>query len=141
MEVSGQHTCLPFLILKDIGLCCQEIWVISHSTPYLNSQYILVFGICVYIWVHRWAIGSIFLRRKAIWPNDNALQFHSRHKNTCNMKLVADHLFMKKFVRRETAIDEMVYHYQAVEYIFRNQTFNTTNQLDSSFSPEGSTVL
>ena len=61
----------------------------------------------------------------------------NRHKNTCNLKLVADHLFMKKFVRRETAIDEMVYHYQAVEYIFRNQTFNTTDQLDSSFSPEG----
>lgn len=61
----------------------------------------------------------------------------NRHKNTCNLKLVADHLFMRKFVRRETAIDEMVYHYQAVEYIFRNQTFNTTDKLDSSYSPEG----
>ena len=61
----------------------------------------------------------------------------NRHRNTCNLKVVADHLFMRKFVRRETAIDEMVYHYQAVEYIFRNQTFNTTNQLDSSYSPEG----
>ena len=61
----------------------------------------------------------------------------NRHKNTCNLKLVADHLFMKKFVRRETAIDQMVMHYQAVEYIFRNQTFNTTGEYDSFFSPEG----
>lgn len=61
----------------------------------------------------------------------------NRHMNTCNLKLVADHLFMKKFVRRETAIDQMVLHYQAVEYIFRNQTFNTTKEFDSSFSPEG----
>jgi len=61
----------------------------------------------------------------------------NRHKNTCNLKLVADHLFMRKFIRRETAIDQMVLHYQAVEYIFRNQTFNTTNQYDSTFAPEG----
>lgn len=61
----------------------------------------------------------------------------NRHKNTCNLKLVGDHLFMKKFVRRETAIDQMVLHYQAVEFIFRNQTFNTTNEYDSTFSPEG----
>ena len=41
---------------------------------------------------------------------------------------------------RSTAIDEMVYHYQAVEYIFRNQTFNTTGELDSNFNPEGKEV-
>jgi len=61
----------------------------------------------------------------------------NRHKNTCHLKLVADHLFMKKFILRETAIDQMVLHYQAVEYIFRNQTFNTTGEYDSNFSPEG----
>lgn len=61
----------------------------------------------------------------------------NRHMNTCQLKLVADHLFMKKFVRRETAIDQMVLHYQAVEYIFRNQTFNTTKEFDSHFSPQG----
>ncbi|XP_065646645.1 disintegrin and metalloproteinase domain-containing protein 10 isoform X2 [Hydra vulgaris] len=61
----------------------------------------------------------------------------NRRMNTCNLKLVADHLFMRKYVRRQQAIDQMVLHYQAVEYIFRNQTFNTTDQLDSSYSPEG----
>lgn len=57
--------------------------------------------------------------------------------NTCDLKLVADHLFMRKFVRRETAIDQMVLHYQAVEFIFRNETFNTTDEYDSTFSPQG----
>lgn len=57
----------------------------------------------------------------------------NRNKNTCNLALFADHLFLKKFVRRETAIDEMVLHYLAVEYIFRNQTFDTST---STYAPQ-----
>jgi len=60
----------------------------------------------------------------------------NRKMNTCNLKVVADHLFMEKFVRRETAIDQMVLHYQAIEYIFRNQTFNVT-QYGVDFWPQG----
>ena len=62
----------------------------------------------------------------------------NRHHNTCYLKVVADHLFMRKFVRRETAIDQMVLHYKAVEYIFRNQTFNSTDpKYGAYFNPEG----
>ena len=60
----------------------------------------------------------------------------NREMNTCTLKLVADHLFLKKFVRRETAIDQLVLHYQAVEHIFRQQTFNTTGEYNSHFSPQ-----
>lgn len=60
----------------------------------------------------------------------------NRYENTCNLALFADHLFLKKFVRRETAIDQMVLHYQAVEYIFRNQTFDTNGQFNSTYTPQ-----
>lgn len=88
--------------------------------------------------------GSSMVNKK---PLEHASKEHGKkryrrgpknaQKNTCKLKLVADHLFVRKFVRRETAIDQMILHYQAVEYIFRNQTFNTTDEYDSTFSPQG----
>ena len=61
----------------------------------------------------------------------------NRYKNTCHLKLVADHKFTRRFMSRENAIIQMVQHYKAAEYIFRNQTFNMTSPADRFYNPEG----
>jgi len=58
-------------------------------------------------------------------------------KNTCVLKLVADHKFTRKFLNKENVIYQMVNHYKAAEYIFRNQTFNITKPADRWYHPQG----
>ena len=58
-------------------------------------------------------------------------------KNTCVLKLVADHKFTRKFLNKENVIYQMVNHYKAAEYIFRNQTFNITSPADRWYHPQG----
>ena len=59
------------------------------------------------------------------------------YKNTCMLKLVADHMFTRKFLNKENVIYQMVNHYKAAEYIFRNQTFNITTPADRFYHPQG----
>lgn len=53
------------------------------------------------------------------------------------LKLVADHKFTRKFLNKENVIYQMVNHYKAAEYIFRNQTFNMTTPADRLYHPQG----
>lgn len=58
-------------------------------------------------------------------------------KNTCVLKLVSDHKFYRKFLNKENVIYQMVNHYKAAEYIFRNQTFNVSTPADRFYNPQG----